>query len=236
MRICVYTAIFGGYDHLLQPVPQDTGCDFICFTDRKGPARDGAWRVITSNENYRLNPRLRAKYFKIQSHEVFPGGRLAWRYDRLGLRRRYDVVIWVDGCLRIKDPGFARAFAGHIRENGLSMFVHPDRDCIYQEVLELPGMRKYAGLPVFEQAAAYRAEGFPEKSGLIAGGLIARKTRLPAIAKINEAWWRENLRWTYQDQLSLPVVLWRQGHGYDPVELNLWDNPWFDRLEHTSEY
>ncbi len=236
MRICIYTAIFGGYDHLLPPVPQSVDCDFICFTDSVLPRQQGAWRVIRSASNPTMHPRMRAKYFKIQSHEVFPGGRLAWRYDRLGRRPRYDAIIWVDGCLRIKDAGFAAAFAGHLGTNGMSMFIHPDRDCIYDEVLELRDMRKCAGLPVFEQVAAYKAEGFPQKAGLMAATLIARDPRNPAVARINEAWWRENLRWTYRDQLSLPVVLWRLGHGYDKVMLDLWDNPWFDRLEHNSEY
>ena len=70
----------------------------------------------------------------------------------------------------------------------------------------------------------------------MAATLIARDPRNPKLALINEAWWIENLRWTYRDQLSLPVVLWRLGHGYDKVMLNLWDNPWFDRLEHNSDY
>jgi hypothetical protein len=236
MRICVYTAIFGGYDHLQQPVPQSVDCDFICFTDAQRPGRDGAWQVITSTENRALHPRMRAKFFKIQSHAVFPGGRLAWRYNRLGRRPRYDAIIWIDGCIRIKDPTFAATFAGHIVRHGWSLFPHPDRDCIYDELLELPGMRKYEGLPFAEQVAAYRTEGFPAKSGLIAGGLIARDPHDDTVARVNDAWWKENLRWTYQDQLSLPVVLWRLGRGYDPVPLDLWDNPWFDRLEHTSEY
>ncbi len=236
MQICVYTAIFGGYDHLLPPVSQSVDCEFICFTEARRPARDGAWRVIRTDQHARLHPRMRAKYFKIQAHEVFPGGRLAWRYQPFGRRPRYDAVIWVDGCLRIKDPDFAAAFAACIGPHGWSLFPHPDRACIYDEVRELPGMRKYEGTPFAQQVAAYKAEGFPEKAGLIAGGLIARDPRNPKVAQINDAWWRENLRWTYQDQLSLPVVLWRLGHGYDPVNLDLWNNPWFDRLEHTSEY
>jgi hypothetical protein len=235
MRICVYTAIYGGYDTLLQPVAQTVPCDFICFTDTNMPRRVGAWRVIRAGLKPSMHPRMRAKYFKILSHQVFPDGRLAWQFDRLGFFRRYDVVIWVDGCLRIKDPGFAEAFAGHIGETGWSMFIHPDRDCIYDEMPQARAMRKYDGQPVSEQVAAYRAEGFPEKAGLMAATLIARSTRHPKIQRINEAWWAENVRWTYQDQLSLPVVLWRLGHDYDKVRLNLWDNPWFDRLEHHSE-
>ena len=130
---------------------------------------------------------------------------------------------------------FAAEFVRCVGPAGLSMFPHPDRACIYDEVLASRGMAKYAGLPLAEQVASYRAEGFPAQAGLIAAGLIARRSGQPALARIEAAWWAENLRWTYQDQLSLPVVLWRLGAGYDPVPLNLWNNPWFDRADHLSD-
>jgi hypothetical protein len=235
MRACIYTSIYGRYDDLLQPIAQTIDCDFICFTDVPFPARAGAWRVIRSGLNPALHPRMRAKYFKIMSHLVFPNGRLAWRFAPFSRRPHYDVVIWVDGCLRIKDPHFAESFASHIGPTGWSMFIHPDRDCVYDELPQLIGMRKCAGLPVTEQVESYRAEGFPPHAGLMAATLIARDTRDTMIPRINAAWWAENQAWTYRDQLSLPVVLWRLGHGYDKVLLNLWDNPWFDRLEHNSD-
>jgi hypothetical protein len=235
MRVCIYTSIYGNYDHLLQPVAQSIDCDFLCFTDAPWPARDGAWRVIRSNRNPSFHPRMRAKYFRCMNHEVFPNGRLAWRYAPFARRPRYDYIIWIDGCLRIKSPTFAAEFIAHVGEHGLAMFIHPDRDCIYDELQASIGMRKYRGLKLPEQVEAYRAEGYPEHAGLMATTLIARRVGHPMHEAVNIGWWNENLKWTYQDQLSLPVVLWRLNHTYDPVRLYLWDNPWFDRLEHTSD-
>ena len=235
LRTCIYTAIYGGYDALLQPVAQTVDCDFICFTDAPWPDRVGAWRIVRPRILAGLHPRLRAKYFKVMSHRVFPGGRLAWRFAPLHRRPRYGRLIWIDGCLRIKSPDFAAEFGAHVGQSGWSLFVHPDRDCIYDELEASAGMAKYAGLPVREQAQHYRAAGFPAHAGMMAGGLIARAADHPDLPRINEAWWAEILAWTYQDQLSLPVVLRHLGLGCDPVQLNLWDNPWFDRLEHASD-
>ena len=232
--ICVYTAIFGEYDRLHQPVAQSCDCDFVCFTDADLPARVGAWRVIRSGLHGRLHPRLRAKYFKCMSHRVFPRGRLAWRFAPLAYLR-YDATIWIDGSIRIKSPSFAEEFTDCMGDAGLSMFAHPDRACIYDEVGASRVMTKYSGLPFDEQVESYRADGFPQLAGLMAGGLIARRAGQSGIPAIEAAWWAENLRWTYQDQLSLPVVLWRLGAGYDAVPLNLWDNPWFDRVDHLSD-
>ncbi len=235
MRTCIYTAIYGGYDALLQPVTQSIDCDFICFTDAAWPERVGAWHIVRARARPGLHPRLRAKYFKVMSHRVFPGGRLAWRYAPFGPRPRYGRLIWIDGCLHVTSPDFAAQFGAHVGRHGWSLFVHPDRDCIYDELEASAGMAKYAGLPLREQAGHYRAEGFPAHAGLVAGGLIARNPHHTPLSRINRAWWVENRRWSYQDQLSLPVVLWRLGLGYDPVRLDLWNNPWFERLAHASD-
>ena len=62
-RAVIYTAIFGDYDALNQPAPQEQPCDFICFTDMKLPPRAGAWRVVAVRRDPRLHPRLQAKRF-----------------------------------------------------------------------------------------------------------------------------------------------------------------------------
>lgn len=238
MKVCVYTAIHGAHDELRPALPQTVDCDFICFTDQPDLPRDRGWRIIQAKRR-EAHPRMRAKFFKVLSHRAFPGGRLAWRHDPvaalLGRRPRYDALVWIDGCIQVTSPDFVASFVAHVGGTGWSMLRHPDRDCIYEEAIGSRGLRKYDGQPLEDQVAAYRAEGFPAHHGLMACTVIARRTDAPALAALNEAWWRENLEWTYQDQISLPVVLWRRRQGYDPVELNLWDNPWFSRLDHRTE-
>jgi hypothetical protein len=239
MRVCVYTAIYGDYDELKSQPEQTVECDFVCFTDTAGPARSGAWRMIRVDGRESMHPRMRAKFFKLNSHKVFPRGRLAWRYDpvgrSLGRARSYDALVWIDGSIQIKSAAFVEEFVSHIGANGWTMFVHPDRDCIYDEVVASRQMRKYQGVAIEAQIDAYRREGFPARNGLMACTVIGRASRGERLARVNRAWWRENRRWTYQDQLSLPVVLWRLGLGYDPVRLSLWENDWFDWVPHRSE-
>jgi hypothetical protein len=52
---------------------------------------------------------------------------------------------------------------------------------------------------------------------------------------LNEAWWRENNTWSYQDQLSLPHLLRQMNLTVDTVSENLWRNDWFDWVAHHSE-
>ena len=54
MRAVVYTAIFGGYDALKQPPPQDEPCDFICYTDGEMASRVGAWRIVHVKRDHKV--------------------------------------------------------------------------------------------------------------------------------------------------------------------------------------
>ena len=237
MRICVYTAVYGGYDNLKRWPQQTVDVDLICFTDEARSDSNNGWRIVRASPAG--HPRMRAKYFKILSHRVFPNGRLAWRYNRVQAllrgRTRYDVLIWVDGSVQVRSHRFVEEFVGQIGPSGWAMFRHPDRDCIYDELGASLPMEKYRDQPLDRQVVSYRAEGYPAHCGLMACGLIARHARDHRHRRINNAWWQENRRWSYQDQLSLPVVLWRMGYACEMVALNLWDNPWFDLVPHSSD-
>jgi hypothetical protein len=238
MKVCVYTAVYGGHDDLKNQPAQSISTDFVCFTDSSDLRPPACWKVIRNNRVPRLHPRMRAKYFKILSHRIFPNGRPSIRETgAFGVRRmwdRYDYVIWLDGNAQIQDADFSRKVISYVGASGWAMFPHPERDCIYDEVLQSATMPKYHVQPIHEQAASYRTEGYPAKNGLMACGLIARQARAD-LGGINEMWWRENRRWTYQDQLSLPVVLWRLGRGFDRIEKNLWHNDLISWLPHKSQ-
>jgi hypothetical protein len=239
VRVCVYSAIYGDHDEVKLQPEQTVACDFICFTDAAAPAWIGKWRMIHVDRHRHMHPRMRAKFFKINSHKVFPKGRLAWHYDLagslLGRASSYDALVWIDASVQIKSASFVEEFVSHIGPSGWAMFMHPDRDCIYDELVVSQNMHKYQALPLEAQVECYRREGFPAHHGLMACTVIARSPRDDRLTRINRAWWRENCFWSYQDQLSLPVVLWRLCLNYDQVQRNLWHNDWFDWIPHKSD-
>jgi hypothetical protein len=115
------------------------------------------------------------------------------------------------------------------------MLRHPERDCIYSEAQASLHMEKYRTQPIEAQVQNYRGEGYPSGNGLLACTVIARSADVD-LKEIENKWWAENKLWTYQDQLSLPVVLWRTGQEVDIVDKDLWDNTWFDWVQHKSLY
>src|SRR5207244_2518916 len=83
---------------------------------------------------------------------------------------------------------------------------HPWRDCIYDEREASHPNPKYDGQPTDEQVTSYRDQGHPEHWGLIHSGLIVRRDN-ERVRAFDESWWQEIVRWSIQDQLSLPPLL-----------------------------
>ena len=228
MSVCVYTSIFGGFDDLKPPPPQTIACDYVCFTDDPDRVAVPPWRVVRVDESHLpgASPRLLTRYLKVLAHRAM---------RELGAE--YDFTIWNDASIRILRPTFAERFVEAAGASGMALVRHPERDCIYDEVevsLHPGTAHKYASSRIREQAEHYRAEGYPAHRGLLANGTVARDMRSDVVRRIDEAWWEEILRWSVQDQLSLPYVLWKSGLEVGVVELNQWRNPLFEVMPHLE--
>ena len=194
-----YTAVFGGYD-TLKPHPEMDNVDFIAITDR--PMYSPYWEVHVMPSNHQCfqqnHPRMQAKWFKMHPDIFFPD---------------YKNVLWVDSSQTILTAHYADRCAAAVTGSGIAVHDHPEpRDCVYQEApysLEVHPA-KYNNQPLIEQVNHYRTQGFPEHQGLYACGTIATVDS-PDCRRVMSAWWDENVAWSYQDQLSLPYVCWRNG-------------------------
>jgi hypothetical protein len=215
-RVAVYTAIYGGYDRLLEQ-PDMPGVDLWCFTDDRG-LRSDQWRVIYRRSRQR-HPRMAAKWFKMNPSRVLPA---------------YQRSVWIDGGVKIERTDFADIVLGATSQDGLALFRHPVRDRVVDEAEFCVPIPKYAGLPMLAQVEHYRHRGFPDRSGLWAGGVIGRQHNR-VMHRLGRAWWRENKRWTYQDQLSLPYVLWQLRLEPGTIPYELWDGQIMSIVAHTSE-
>lgn len=220
--IACYTAIAGGYDNLL-PCPEVDGVDFIAFVRDMEIADPVGWDVRPLHPSGVGHPRMDAKLMKVL------GPQMAVLSD-------YEATVWIDGSHFIKKPEFvAEAVACLDAEHPIAMHTHPWRDCIYDEAAVSIPQLKYAGLPLQAQVDAYRADGFPEHAGLWAAGTIARRPS-PVLNLAMREWWDEMVAWTYQDQLSLPVVLRRHEIACAAFPHHqVFDSPWIDIRGHLAE-
>lgn len=211
--LAVYSAIYGPYDR-----PKDVtglGVPALMFTDNHSVAAAAAtlgWRVTVDVS--RRTPMLAAKWWKTHPHVAARG---------------HDASVWIDGSIRPL-PGFVGRCETALTDVDAAFTPHPWRDCIDDELAASLGTGKYDDDAMRAQVAAYHAEGYPPRAfGLVATGIIARRHN-EAVRDLDDDWWHENLRWSWQDQLSLPVCLRRSrvtwtaglGHGVGG------DLPWGD--------
>ena len=185
----VITAVYGAYDTLKPVLPQDgLNVDWVCVTDDP-TFRGGAlgWRMVYQPAPG-LPPNRAAKAAKLRPDVFTPA----------------PASVWIDASFRITSPTFAAdvlAFADPIAQ-----FLHPWRDCLYEEAQASALLAKYAGEPIVGQVAAYREGDYPEHWGLWAAGVIARK-HTPQVREFGIRWGEEIDWWSFQDQVSEPFVL-----------------------------
>jgi hypothetical protein len=206
VKAVIYTALHGPYFADIPPAPR-LGVPCIAYTDR--PMRAPGWdvRVTIRPETA---PRLRAKWFKLNPHHLFP---------------QYDVSIWVDAGWQIVNPRFAVECAAYLGAAPAVFYPHRWRTTIRAEVAEYT-TPKFDGVPVQAQAAAYLESGYPDDIPLLECTSLLRRHNDRRVVALDEAWWHECLDWTHADQLSLPYLLWKLGTPYSRFPFNLSEQPW----------
>jgi TOD1/MUCI70, glycosyltransferase-like domain len=203
MTAAILTAVYDGYDSL-KPLPvQDVPHEAICVTDDPNLHAEG-WTIVYEPRSD-VHPNRAAKTAKM----------CPWRYTDA------DLTVWVDAMFEIKAWSLLSDVAGYT----FGQWIHPDRQCIYEEATVSATMSKYAGEPVAEQAAHYRTLGHPAQWGLWAAGFIVRQ-RTPEIEAFGEAWLAEVYRWSFQDQISEAPMLRQYGLRPEVIPGAYHQNPW----------
>lgn len=215
MKVAVITSIYGDYDDLLEPPAQSIPTEFICVTDH--PRESESWQIIVQKSE--LHPRLAAKRPKFMPD----------------LYTDADICIWVDAAAKILTSTFAEDMIKELGDNDFAQFMHPARDCIYDEAEESKNLPKYRNQDIAGQIEGYRvADKFPEHWGLWATGVIVWRTVGGDIdvRRFGREWFRECRDTSYQDQLSEPVLLRafdlcpKTIEAPDGTAANLWENKW----------
>jgi len=208
LKTAILTAIYDHYDSLKPVLPQKSAdVDWILVTD--DPPEDALGWTVVNEPKPGIHPNRAAKNPKFNPHQYTDASQ----------------TIWIDASFRINSPTFAVDALSFARP--IAQFVHPWRDCLFDEARETQAIGRYAPqVPVIgQQAEHYRGLGHPEHWGLWATGVIARQTTLETV-RLGELWTAHVAAWSFQDQVSQPFVL--REAGLRPIALpgTHFANPW----------
>ena len=200
MKVAIVSAIYGGYEYP-KPLPEDLRerDDIPCYmyTDNAqvwNEAAELGWFSVLDEMSDIETPMLKAKYWKTHPTSAAP-----YR----------DASIWLDGSMSITVSGeqFIANCLNALGDDDISFTPHPVRDCIYPEASVTKALARYADCDPLAQVEFYRrVVAHPERWGLFASGAFTIR-HTDQTEKFGGHWWDECNNWTYQDQLSLPVLV-----------------------------
>lgn len=194
MRVALTSAIYGGYDRP-KKLPADLDVTGFLFTDSEETwdlAAEAGWTpILDEMDDVAETPMLRAKWWKTHPLSAAPG---------------FDASIWLDGSMTIVVDDFVGKCLAALKADDVSFTPHPERTCIHTEARVTESLARYADCRPVAQANFYRSVvGHPDDWGLFASGAFTvrhnERTR-----RWGQLWWDDCVNWTYQDQLSLPVI------------------------------
>ena len=204
--IAVYTAVFGNYDAVIEPVVPEENVDYICFTDTPERIPD-VWetRRISSSS---MSPKLQSGEIKIKPHEYLDN---------------YQTSVWIDAnIIAIND---IRSFVGkHLTDFDLAVPDHPTRDCTYKEAEVCIAKGITSEKRTHEKIQQYRSDGFPEKNGLSETGLILRNHQEDSVIQAMNTWWEEYQTGPERDQISFEYAIWKNNFQYLRLPSRVYDD------------
>jgi hypothetical protein len=227
--VAVITANYGNYDSIKEVnIDNKDYFDWFLFTDND--IKSETYNVIdySFDFDYAHNNdfnRLYAKYIKCQALNI-------------DILKKYDYIIWTDSSLQIKNKNLITDIMNLLKnKNDLYFYNHYCRNNIIDEYKISKPLSKYENHHMEEQITKYIDEKFTDNF-LYECGIFIIKNNEKNIKIMND-WWDENIIYSYQDQLSLPYVLWK--NNAKPYVLNdkeikgyngsVWDNKLFGMIQ-----
>jgi len=204
VTVALVTAVFGGYDPI-HALPAGHGFDdAVCVTDRPMDVPDG-WRVVVEPEA--ADGRLAAKRPKM----------MPWLYTEC------EAAVWLDASFEV--VGDLSSWVRPLLDrHELLVWQHPEgRVCVEQEAAVCWFFPKYQQFPLLAQVESYLEDGMPREWGLFAAGMVGWRF-CDRVKEFGARWLREQTRWSPQDQLSLPYLLWDSGQPFGLWPANEYQN------------
>lgn len=188
---CVYTALTGGYDNLIQPDYIAEDYDYICFSNDITSDRVGVWEIRPIPFEHKDNTRV-SRYPKFHPHLLL---------------QEYDYSIYLDANIRIKD-NYIYEKADRLYSEGVAIghVAHPFRSCIYQDLFSNMLYGKDSTVGLVKTLYFLLKNEYPFNAGLFENSVIFWSHHKPVVAEAMDMFWEIYIRHSRRDQLSLCYV------------------------------
>lgn len=205
MKLC-YTAIFGNYDTLKEPLVITPGWEYWCFTDKPQITVKPWKHIFIPNP---LEPKIQSRKCKIiDTIFIDP------------IIESPTESIWFDASFTIKG-NLDKIIRPAVDFDGM-VLRHPHRSSLLQESMAVTQLGKDTDQTVRAQMQKYKDEGFEQTTPLVATGILYRKNN-ERTQKFSALWWEEVKNHSHRDQLSFNYALQKTGARFLVSSMNIYD-------------
>jgi len=225
-KIIIYTAVFGNYDNIKEPLFVPDNCEFIIFTDQDIPS-NSLWKKFDISKFANLDEFnsfdniLKNRYVKMNPHLFFNDCKYSIYIDG-------NVQVLTDLTEYIQDLG----------EYGIGIHQHFKRDCVYEEVKSCLAYGKITKEQLNLVNEELKKNNVKPNFGLYECCVIVREHNNTKCVEVMEAWWdsfKNNDMNLKRDQILLILVLNKMGLSFDKIKslgYNVYTNPSFRFITH----
>ena len=203
-KIAVYTALFGKYDGISEPITVPDNCEFYIFTDQDIPD-NSVWNIMDlspySSKIQSLTNTEKNRWFKMFPDVLFPD---------------HEYSIYVDASILVITD--LTEYINSLGKYGIGLFRHPC-NCIYDECNRCVYYNKITKEEGKRQIDYLKSERMPENYGLCEGGVIVREHHSALCKKIMSEWWEAFISGPRRDQLSFTYILFKNNISCEDIYL-----------------
>jgi len=187
----IYTAMFGGFDDVHDPVVKLHGWDMCFFTNAK--LKSNRWNIINVPLKDKLDSIQMSRHYKMFPHLYLSN---------------YDVSLWVDASILIRKP--IDEFVDYITDN-IKMAVYRHTSSWRQEIGVMNRWCRDIN-KLNAQTSDYASDGFDIDKKIINGNVILREHNNDNVIQTMSLWWNQfNKYYIKRDQVSLAYSVWKSG-------------------------
>lgn len=211
MKTC-YTAIFGNYDDLKEPMFPSQHWKYVCYTDQDITSPLWEIRKVPVMD---CGPVKTARWYKIMFHHHI----------------ETEFSLWIDATfvINIDLNRWWRRF-----KSPFTTIDHPFDDCLYTDIQSCMKGGKGDAHTLALQYAHYVSKGVPKNNGLISSGILMRQKE-PRTIELCETWWKEVENWSSRDQPAFGYAQWKHPGVHHSIQWDYTEQKEFIHIPHLHK-
>lgn len=193
------SALYGGYDSLKHPTPQEGNVACILLTDDPNVTSD-VWNVV-----YWPKPHM-IGFLAAKAPKMLPM-----------LYAEAKASVWVDMSVQVLSPTFTLEAVEYARD-GFATWPHPWNPNLDAEAAESLKQSRYQDQMLWPQVQRFFKEGVPRDWGVRHTAVVARAHN--ELTQLTGYMWDAEYEWSMADQIGFAYATWKTGVAVNELPMD----------------